>query len=262
MNLNHEIKYIPTDSIKPNPYQPRRVFNQQALDELSQSIKNFGVIQPISVRRLTDKSYELIAGERRLRASQQAEIKDIPAIIVEYRDPESAMIALVENLQREDLNFLEEAEGFNSLIYDHGLTQQELASKLGKSQSTIANKLRLLKLPDDIRKMLIEYDLTERHGRALLKLPDDQLRRQVLDRIISQNLNVNKTENYVEDTLNHIRNKEDIEYKQKIKPLINIRIYINTLKKAFKSIREYGVDAKYTEEEKEDHIVVSITIPK
>lgn len=110
--------------------------------------------------------------------------------------------------------------------------------------------------------MLIEYDLTERHGRALLKLPDDQLRRQVLDRIISQNLNVNKTENYVEDTLNHIRNKEDIEYKQKIKSLINIRIYINTLKKAFKSIREYGVDAKYTEEEKEDHIVVSITIPK
>ena len=121
MSLNHEIKYIPINSIRPNPYQPRKNFNKRALDELSQSIKSFGIIQPISVRRLTDKSYELIAGERRLRATEIAKISEIPAIILDYRDSESAMIALVENLQREDLNFLEEAEGFNSLIYDHGL---------------------------------------------------------------------------------------------------------------------------------------------
>lgn len=262
MGLNHEIKNIPINSIRPNPYQPRKSFSQRALDELSQSIKSFGVIQPISVRRLNDESYELIAGERRLRASKQAEIEEIPAIIVDYRDTESAMIALVENLQREDLNFLEEAEGFSSLIYDHGLTQQELAEKLGKSQSTIANKLRLLKLPNDIKRTLIESDLTERHGRVLLKLPDDELRRQVLDKVINKNLNVSKTESYVEDMLNDLRNNEEIEYKQNIKSLINIRIYINTLKKAFKAIREYGINAEYKEVEEEEYVLINIKIPK
>ena len=262
MSVNHEIKNIPISSIRPNPYQPRKNFNKKALDELSQSIKSFGIIQPISVRRLTDISYELIAGERRLRATELAEITEIPAIIVNYRDSESAMIALVENLQREDLNFLEEAEGFSSLIYDHGLTQQELAAKLGKSQSTIANKLRLLKLPDDIKKILIEGDLTERHGRVLLKLPDDNLRREVLDKVVSKNLNVSKTENLVEDMLNDLRNNEQIEYKQNIKSLINVRIYINTLKKAVKAIREYGIAVEYKETEQEDYVMINIKIPK
>lgn len=262
MSLNHEIKYIPINSIRPNPYQPRKNFNRKALDELSQSIKSFGIIQPISVRRLTDKSYELIAGERRLRATEIAEIAEIPAIIVNYRDSESAMIALVENLQREDLNFLEEAEGFNSLIYDHGLTQQELAAKLGKSQSTIANKLRLLKLPSDIKQTLIDFNLSERHGRVLLKLPDDNLKRQVLDKVMSKGLNVSKTEELVEEILNDLRNNEEIEYKQNIKSLINIRIYVNTLRKAVKAIREYGIAADYKEIEKEDHLLVTIKIPK
>ena len=262
MSIKHEIKNIPVSSIRPNPYQPRKSFNQKALDELSQSIKSFGVIQPISVRRLTDQSYELIAGERRLRATEQAEIAEIPAIIVDYKDTESAMIAMVENLQREDLNFLEEAEGFHSLIYDHGLTQQELAEKLGKSQSTIANKLRLLKLPTDIKKTLIEGDLTERHGRVLLKLPDDDLRRQILGKVVSKNLNVSKTDALVEDMLNDLRKNEEIEYKQNIKSLINIRIYTNTLKKAFKAIREYGINAEYREIEKDDCVLINIKIPK
>ncbi len=142
-NIQSEIKYIPIDSIKPNPYQPRKDFNKKALEELSQSIKTYGVIQPISVRKLQDNSYELVAGERRLRASELANLKEIPAIIVDYRDKESAMIALIENLQREDLNFIEEAEGYRNLIEDHGFTQQELAEKIGKSQSTIANKLMI-----------------------------------------------------------------------------------------------------------------------
>ena len=261
MTINHEIKSIAISSIRPNPYQPRKDFNQRALDELTQSIKTFGVIHPISVRRLTDYSYELIAGERRLRASEQAGISEIPAIIVDYRDSESAMIALVENLEREDLNFLEEAEAFNSLINDHGLTQLELAEKLGKSQSTIANKIRLLKLPSDIKKSLIDGDLTERHGRVLLKLPDEQLRRQVLDKVISKNLNVSKTESLVEDMLDDLRKNEEIDYKQNIKSLINIRIYTNTLKKAFKAIREYGIEAEYKEVEKDDHVLIKIKIP-
>lgn len=262
MNTNREIKNIPIGSIKPNPYQPRKSFNQRGLEELSQSIRSYGIIQPISVRKISAESYELIAGERRLRASQLADLIEIPAMIIDYRDRESAMIALVENLQREDLNFIEEAEGYNNLILDHKFTQLELAEKLGKSQSAIANKIRLLKLPSDIKKALVEENLTERHGRALLKLPDDNLRRIVLDKTINNNLNVHNTESVVEEILSNIRKKDEKAYKQNIKSLINIRIYLNTIKKAYKAIREYGIDAEYAEEEEADHVIVKIKIPK
>ncbi|WFA08309.1 nucleoid occlusion protein [Tissierella sp. Yu-01] len=262
MNLQREIKYIPINSIRPNPYQPRKSFNLKALEELSISIKSFGIIQPISVRRISEESYELIAGERRLRASELANLKEIPAIVVEYRDKESAMVALVENLQRENLNFIEEAEGYNNLIEDHRFTQLELAEKLGKSQSTIANKLRLLKLPYDIQKTLIEENLTERHGRALLKLPDDDLRRIVLDKTINNNLNVNSTEALVEDILDNLRKKDEKAYKQNIKSLINVRIYLNTIKKAYKAIKEYGINAEYGEEDKGEYVLVTIKVPK
>ena len=191
-NIQTEIKYIPIKSIKPNPYQPRKDFNRRALEELSQSIKTYGLIQPISVRKLCNESYELIAGERRLRASEIAELDEIPAIIVDYKDKDSAMVALIENLQRENLSYIEEAEGYYNLINDHGFTQQELAEKLGKSQSTIANKLRILKLPEDVKKTLVENQLSERHARALLKLPDDELKRKALEKIINNDFTVKK----------------------------------------------------------------------
>jgi ParB family chromosome partitioning protein len=257
-----EIRNIPISSIKPNPYQPRRDFNKKSLEELSQSIKSFGVLQPISVRRLQNENYELIAGERRLRASELAELNEIPAIVLEYKDNESAMIALIENLQREDLNFIEEAEGFNNLILDHGFTQGELAKKMGKSQSTIANKLRLLKLPEDIKRSLIEYDLTERHGRALLKLPDDELRQEVLNKIIKNGLNVSKTEDLVSDILNDLTTVEEKEKKQNIKAMISTKIYLNTIKKAYTAIKDSGVDAKYKEKDMGDFVEVTIKIPK
>lgn len=262
MTAQREIRNISINSIKPNPYQPRKVFSQKALEELSKSIKAFGIIQPISVRQISGESYELVAGERRLRASELAELKEIPAMVINYRDKESAMIALVENLQREDLNFIEEAEGYNSLIEDHKFSQVELAEKLGKSQSTIANKLRLLKLPDDIKKTLIEENLTERHGRALLKLPDDDLRRIALDKTVSNNLNVNSTEALVEDILNNIIKKDEKAYRQSIKSLISVRIYLNTIKKAYKAIKEYGVKAEYDEKDQGDYVVVTIKLPK
>lgn len=265
MALHQEVKYISINSIRPNPYQPRRNFNQRALEELSQSIRSYGVIQPISVRRISDESYELIAGERRLRASQLAELAKIPALIVDYRDRESAVIALIENLQREDLNFIEEAEGYNNLIIDHNFTQQELAEKIGKSQSTIANKIRLLKLPPEIKKTLIEEGLTERHGRALLKLTDDESRYLVLEKIISKSLNVSRTEGLVEDILESLRKKEEEEHyipKQTIKSLINVRIYLNTIKTAYMAIKEYGIDAEYKEIDREDHLEVVIKLPK
>ncbi|WP_313756659.1 nucleoid occlusion protein [Tissierella sp.] len=261
-NFQPEIKYIPISIIKPNPYQPRKDFNQRALEELSQSIKAYGVIQPISVRQINEDSYELIAGERRLRASELAELHEIPAIIVDYRDKESALIALMENLQREDLNFIEEAEGYNNLIEDHGFTQQEIAEKMGKNQSTIANKLRLLKLPEDIKKDLLEHNLTERHGRALLKLADDDLKRKILERVINNELNVNKTEALVNDILDDLTKKEYNEVKQNIKSLINIRIYLNTIKKAFSAIKDTGIKAEYKEVDKGDHVEVVVKIPK
>ncbi|HEY8362871.1 MAG TPA: nucleoid occlusion protein [Tissierellaceae bacterium] len=261
-NVHQEIKYIPVDAIKPNPYQPRRNFDLKSLEELSQSIKAYGVIQPISVRKISENSYELIAGERRLRASQMAKLDKIPAIIVEYKDRDSALLALMENLQREDLNFIEEAEGYNSLIVDHGFTQQEIAEKLGKSQSTIANKLRLLKLPEDIKRDLINHNLTERHGRALLKLTDDDLRRKVLEKIIKNDLNVKKTEELVDGILDDLTKVDEKKGKQQIKSLINIRIYLNTLKKAYSAIKESGLNAEYKEIDKGEYVEVVVKIPK
>lgn len=266
MALHQEVKYIPIEAIRPNPYQPRRDFNKRALDELSQSIRTYGVIQPISVRQLSNGTFELVAGERRLRASQLAELKEVPALVSEYRDKESAMIAMIENLQREDLNFIEEAEGYNNLICDHNFTQQELAEKIGKSQSTIANKIRLLKLPIEIQKSLVQEGLTERHGRALLKLPDDEARILVFDKVIKKQLNVSSTEELVEDILDSLRStdveEELAKPQQNIKSLINARIYLNTIKKAYKAIKEYGVNAEYKEFDKDDHIEVVIKLPK
>ena len=261
-NIQPEIKYIPVESIRPNPYQPRKNFNKKSLEELSQSIKSFGLIQPISVRKLNNENYELIAGERRLRASELAELDEIPAIIVEYRDNESAMMALIENLQREDLNFIEEAEGYNNLIVDHDFTQQELAEKMGKSQSTIANKLRLLKLPEEVKKDLLEYNLTERHGRALLKLPDDDLKMEVLGKIIKNELNVSKTEDLVNEILNDLTKEDKKDEKQNIRGLISTKIYLNTIKKAYTAIKESGVEAQYLEKDKGEYVEVTIKIPK
>lgn len=260
--MGSEIKYISLDLIKPNPYQPRKDFNKKSLEELSQSIKAYGLIQPISVRKLNDESYELIAGERRLRASEMAKLEEIPAIIVKYRDRDSAMIALIENLQREDLNFIEEAEGYSNLITDHGFTQQQLAEKMGKNQSTIANKIRLLKLPEDIKRNIIEYSLTERHGRALLRLPDDELKREVLDKVIKNKLNVSKTEHLVDEILNDLTGEKDTEEKQNIKSLISTRIYLNTIKKAYSAIKQSGIDAKYVEKDKGEYVEVTIQVPK
>ena len=181
--MNREINNISVDKIFPNTYQPRRFFNEEALEELSQSIKEHGIIQPITVRK-RGESFELVAGERRWRAARMAELKVVPCNIIEITDTESAEIALLENLQREDLNFIEEAEAYYNLINDHRFTQDELAKRMGKKQSTIANKLRILKLSPRVRESCLENKLTERHARALLSLPNEELQLKVLDKII------------------------------------------------------------------------------
>ena len=207
---------IPIEEIVPNPYQPRRVFSEKSLEELKNSIESYGVLQPITVRKKNEK-FELVAGERRLRAAKLANLKTIPAIVHEVSDETSAVLALLENLQREDLNFIEEALGYENLIKEHNFTQQQLAEKLGKSQSTIANKLRILKLPQSIKESLVQNGLTERHARALLKLPNEELMNEVVLKIVKNELTVKKTEKLVKDILDNIEAKENPEKKQNIK---------------------------------------------
>lgn len=256
------IQYVPVDSIRPNPYQPRKTFDKSALEELANSIKEYGVMQPISVRSINGISYELVAGERRLRASKLAGLEKIPTIIVDVNDKDSAVLALIENLQRQDLNFLEESEGFQNLMQDYGLTQEELAKKLGKSQSTIANKLRLLKLSSTVKKMLLENDLSERHARALLKLPDEQLQIKVLKKVIDQGLTVKRTEELVDQTIDLILKQSQDHGEQKVKRFLkDIRLFTNTIKQAIDVMHQSGVEAQYQMEEKEDFYEIKIRIP-
>lgn len=252
---------IPIENIVPNPYQPRKVFSQSALEELSKSIKTYGILQPITVRVKDDK-YELIAGERRLRAAKLAELKCVPVIVNNMSDESSAVLALLENLQREDLNFIEEAMGYENLIKEHEFTQQQLAEKLGKNQSTIANKLRILKLPNEIKIKLVENGLTERHARALLKLPNEELMKEILDKVIKHELTVKKTEKLIKDKLEEIQDTQESEKKQNIKGTMGIRIYLNTMKQAFDAIIGTGIEAKYNEIDKGDYMEVVVKIPK
>jgi ParB family chromosome partitioning protein len=253
---------IPVDAIKPNPYQPRKEFADEALDELTNSIKVYGVLQPIVVRK-SGKGYELIAGERRWRACQRAGLKEIPAIIKEAKDSETAIMALIENLQRENLSFLEEAEGYRQLMQEYGMTQEQLALKLGKSQSTIANKLRILKMQPRILKIISQEKLTERHARCLLKLPDEKLQMEVLKQVIEKDLNVRQTEELVDRTLEKLQKESGGNKKKSLKIAIkDIRIFVNSVKKLVKSIKETGLDAGYKEIDKGDFIELVVQIPK
>ncbi|UZQ87008.1 nucleoid occlusion protein [Thermoclostridium stercorarium] len=258
-----KITYIPIDKIRPNPYQPRRNFDQASLEELCNSIKEYGVIQPINVRKTPSNYYELVSGERRLRASIMAGLKEIPAIIIDVNEDDLAIMALIENLQREDLGYWEEAEGYRNLIKEHGLTQEELAQKLGKSQSTIANKIRLLRLSPMVRKILTDHKLTERHARALLKLPDEQLQLKVLQKVIEKDLNVKKTEELVQKVLDKYTNPQVQDNEKKISHMIkDIRIFVNTIKQAIEMMKKAGVNAKAAQIDRGEFVEFIVRIPK
>lgn len=258
--MQDNILYIETELICPNLYQPRKTFNEDSIDELAQSIEAYGIIQPISVRKIGLDRYELVAGERRLRAAKKAGLLQVPAIVVDITDKDSAAIALLENLQREDLNFIEEAEAYQNLIKDHCYTQEQLAKVIGKKQSTIANKLRVLKLDDDIRISLLESSLTERHARALLKLPSSELQHKILKTVIDKGYNVKKTEELVEKQLLKLTSKQvAVTANGKIKGIFSPRIYINTVKQVF---NKFGIDAEYNSKELDDCIEIIVKIPK
>jgi ParB family chromosome partitioning protein len=258
--MQNNVNYVSVELISPNVYQPRKHFNEEAIEELSQSIKAYGIIQPLTVRKSGENRYELVAGERRLRAAKKIGLEQVPVIIIDITDKESAAIALLENLQREDLNFLEEALAYYNLIQDHSYTQEQLAQTIGKKQSTIANKLRLLKLDKEITSVLVEHKLTERHARALLRLPNVNLQKKVLKVIIDKSLNVKNTEDLIEkELLKLCRDEVAVEGKKKIKGIFGPRVYINTIKQVFD---KYGINAEYKSKELEDSIEVTIRIPK
>ncbi|MGL4798343.1 MAG: nucleoid occlusion protein [Cellulosilyticaceae bacterium] len=263
MQKDLKIQYIPVDSVRPNPYQPRKVFSQSALEDLASSIAEHGLMQPITVRMI-GSSYELIAGERRLKASRLAGIREIPAVVVEVTTKDSAVLALIENLQRENLNFLEESEAYNLIMQDYGYTQQELAKTLGKNQSTVANKLRILKLSPVVKKKLIEFNLTERHARALLKLPSEELQLEVLEKVGTQELNVKKTEQIIEQILVSLTTeqkdvkKPNLKFKAFVR---DIRLFTNTITQAVDMIQQSGIDAKYTMKQEDDGYEIRIKIP-
>lgn len=254
----NEVKVVkvPIGQIFPNPYQPRKSFDEAALEELSASIAQYGVLQPLLVSPTEDGRYLLIAGERRLRASRMAKLTEVPVIISDYTTQQIAEIALIENLQREDLHFLEEAEGYEQLMEQFHLTQEAMAARVGKKQSTIANKLRLLRLSPAVRKVLVDAGLSERHARALLKLDDDAKRLEVLEVVVAKNYNVRQTEEYINKLL-----EDNQQEKRRRMVIVNdVRIYLNSIKQVVNAIKDVGIPVNMEQTVEGDEVIVSVRI--
>lgn len=256
-NLSRVIE-IDMDRIYPNPNQPRRRFTDSDMAELAASIKVNGLIQPIVVRRI-DMGYELVAGERRLRAARLCGMTEIPCIVVDTTERGSAMISLVENMQRKDLNFFEEAEAINSLTELFGLTQDDIALRLGKKQSTIANKMRLLKLSKEERKLILEYGLTERHARALLKIDDNLIRMELIKVIFERKLNVENTEKLIDSTLK--RNNEIKRIRKCKGAFRDVRLFVNTITHAVEIMQAAGINAVMQKSKEKEYTEYIVRIP-
>ena len=244
--------FLPAKNIRPNPAQPRTVFREDALQELCESIRKHGILQPLSVRRIGG-SYQLISGERRLRAGILAGLTEVPCIIMNMSDQESGMVALVENLQRQDLDFIEEARGISLLMSNWSMSQEQAARVLGKSQSAVANKLRLLKHSEPVLRAIREGNLTERHARALLKLPTEPEKLAVIATVVQLNMSVARTERYIEDRLNGVPEKI-------AKP--NLGAFLNSINQSLTRFQLSGISAISQRTDTEDKIVLTITIPK
>ncbi len=262
---NGRLIHLPLGSIRPSRYQPRAVFDESELVGLSESIRRNGLLQPISVRRREDGCYELIAGERRLRAARIAGLSKVPCIELDTDDKRAATLGLIENMQREDLNAFEEAEAIRRLMDEWGVPQFEVAQRLGKAQSTIANKLRLLRLTESQRQRIIAARLTERHARALLRIEDEAERDDALNEIIARQLPIIEAEKYIDDLVAP-KSKDSLTPEvfraMRIPVVRDLRIYLNTLTKAVDTIRRSGLDARSAETETEDYIEYTVYIPK
>ena len=246
------VVFIPARAIRPNPTQPRRIFREEALEELADSIRQHGILQPLSVRRV-GAGYELIAGERRLRAAQMAGLSEIPCIVMSMDEKESTMAAMIENLQRQDLDFVEEAMGIARLMDACNLSQEQAAKVLGKSQSAVANKLRILRHSPQVLEELRKAELTERHARALLKLPQEWEKLHAIQTIVRLDMNVARTEKYIQELLTGQADSPKT---------VNVRSFLNHLNQSLQRIQESGISAISERRETEGEIVLTITIPK
>lgn len=251
-----EIYLLAQESIVPNPNQPRIRFDYDELEGLAQSIRQNGILQPVTVRAIEGGKFELVSGERRLRAARLVGMTKIPAIITDIDEKKSAVFSLIENLQRQNLDFFEEAEAIERLISDFSMSQEEVGKRLGKAQSTLSNKLRLLKLPEETRYKLARAGLTERHARALLAINDENQRSRALSIIIDRHLNVEESEHLIDNMLNRTK------YKNPIKGIRDIRVFINTLNHAVEAIRRAGIDADAAKSETEEYVEYLVRIPK
>ena len=251
------VLFLPVACLAPNPNQPRTRFTREGLEELAASIAEHGILQPLSVRRSGSTGYELISGERRLRAAHMAGLTEVPCIVVTATDTESSILALIENLQRRDLDFVEEAQALRSLLDNTGLSQEAAAQQLGKSQSAIANKLRLLKLSPETLRLLRSAGLTERHARALLRLEAPADQEAAAQHIIREGLTVAKAEDYVQSLLSPAPAKKQ-------KPIIilkDVRLFLNTLTRGLSLMQDAGVKANCQRQDTEQEILLTIRIP-
>lgn len=249
---------IPQEDILPNRSQPRTHFDADALEGLAQSIRQNGVLQPLIVRRLDNGMFELIAGERRLRAARLVGVRRLPCIAADVSDERSAVFALLENVQRQNLGFFEEAEAIFQIMLQYDLTQEDVAGRLGMAPSTVSNKLRLLRLPDDVRHEIVRAGLTERHARALLKLDTAESMRQALTQIVRRSMNVAQTDTYIGQLLQ----PADPEHRQPIRLFKDIKLFVNTLNHAVDTMHRAGIDADAVKTETDDYIEYVVRIPK
>lgn len=249
---------LSVSEIAPNPYQPRREFDEGGLVSLALSIKTDGLIQPLTVRK-TDSGYELIAGERRLRASIMAGLETVPCIVMEATDRNSALLALVENIQRRDLGYFEEAEAIRKLIELYGMTQEDAALRLGYHQSTLANKLRLLKLSSNEREIISSAGLSERHARAVLRLPEGEKRLEIIKKAAKDGLTVERTEKLIDSALEHQRYEKAI--RQGAAVFKDVRLFMNTVNKAVETMHIAGVDVSVDKQTSDDAVEYRIRIP-
>ena len=257
--LSSRVRYIPINAVRPNPQQPRRSFDETALRELADSISAYGILQPLTVR---DRGgvYELVAGERRLRAARIAGLREVPCLIAEVGEEDAALLALIENLQRRDLDYMEEAAAIARLIRRYGLSQQQAAEKLGKSQPTIANKLRLLRLSAPVLDCLRQYGLTERHARTLLRLTDPEQQLAAARHIGQRGLNVAQTEQYID--LLTAENRTEPPRRRPTYIIKDVRLFLNSVERGVRLMQSAGVGAEVGRRDTEEEILLTIHIPK
>lgn len=264
VNEAEKVVHIAIDNIVPNRFQPRTIFDEEKIEELARTIQTHGVIQPIVVRQTASTQYEIIAGERRFRAMKKLQWRDVPAIVRVMNDKETASVALIENLQREELTAIEEAVAYQKLLELHELTQEALAQRLGKGQSTIANKLRLLKLPQAVQDAILERQITERHARAIITAKEEELQLMLLEQTITQGWNVRQLEEQVHAMLYPDEEDAPVRKKKAKRKVVSrdVRIALNTIRQSLSMVSESGINVKTEEQDTEEYYQITVKIPK